>query len=226
MSLSAARYDAHQPEHESTSHPLRLSEPARAHENTSVSQPPTNPTDAALAVAKARKQFKPIRRAISWSGLSGMSTLVFGILSALIGSAQYSIVGTAVGVGLIAAGSLELAGRSRLKALSLDSIMLLLLSQLVMAVTLVSYGGWKIYEVAVRGSPVAREIESRVGSTGAGFDEYVNMIEQFTYVAYFGVIAIGVVAPAWAAFIYYLKKPVLRKLHAEHPAWVLEALKG
>ncbi|MCA9280137.1 MAG: hypothetical protein H6815_12160 [Phycisphaeraceae bacterium] len=232
MSLPATRYDAHQSEREFADRNLRLSDHAIDGESGSVSQhpaQPTNPTDAAQAVAKARKQLKPIRRAIGWAGISGWSTLVFGILSALIGGAQYSAAGTAVGVGLIIAGSLELVGRSKLKALSVDAVKFLLLSQLALAITLVSYGGWKVYEVAVHGSPVAREIESQFGDAGAGADIgeiYVNMIEQFTYVAYFGVIAIGVIAPAWAAFIYYLKKPLLKRLNAEHPQWVLEALKS
>jgi hypothetical protein len=194
---------------------------AAAAEATAREEGPLTP-DHLLALDAGRRRVRKIRRAASVAALSGWTMVIFGALT-LLGVVFGSLVSLVLGGGLIGLGVNELRGGTELRRLDARGGHRLGWNQIMLAIGVAIYAGWKLYGTAT-GDP----LESLGGSTGdANMDATVSgLYTSLSYGLYGGVLVLGTAVPLLTARYYFRRGRLVTEAVAATPPWVVQTLRA
>jgi hypothetical protein len=175
------------------------------------------------ALEQARRRARGVRKAAGFAKLSGVSTLVFGLVA--VPFSLGSGANLALAIALVAIGYNELSLRRSLVRMNATACRGLAFNQLFLAGVLIAYAAWKILT-----RPAGGMIQSALASdpmlaeqlASSGIAQTAANIEALAfYGVYAGLIAGTVVFQGGAAVYYALRGRSVRKYTADTPAWVV-----
>ncbi len=174
------------------------------------------------ALADARVRAKKVRRAAGVATVSGW-TVAFFALCTMLGAVFGDLASLAMGVGLGVVAFNELRGARMLRRFDASGARLLGYNQLLLAVLVVSYAGWSMWRELRAGL-----LSSHAESTGdPNTDALINSLRTSLTYGIYGLIAVaGLFGPGLTAWYYFTRAKLVRRVLAETPAWVIEALRA
>lgn len=196
---------------------------------TPVQKPGPNPLsqEHMATLNAARRTLRKIRRATRFAGVSGWSTLLFGVLTLPFALANFTAL--LLGAAFVTCGLCELRGKRSLERLDRAAPGRLAVNQLMLAAAVTVYAGLNVVGGLTGEGAISAAIAQDPSLAGSAeverMLEPIASLERTIVVAvYLGVGLGAIVMGSGAALFYASRRKHLHRLHEQTPAWALEVL--
>lgn len=190
-------------------------------EAVSTDSIPCSPQEQQAQLARARKDFKPLRRAISVARFGGWTTGFFAFVSAVFLVFGVDARAIMVTVGLAIVSYNEFRGARLLSRLDRQAPNLLAWNQVGFAAVLVVYCAWSLWYHLTTTSQSSQLLESMGGADWG----WVSELERTLYLAMYGSIAaLSIIFQGGTALFYRRRNTMIDSYVRKTPGWVLTML--
>lgn len=169
-------------------------------------------------LTEARRRAGKIRRAALVASIDGWSIAIFAALSFICGLS--SLVGMLMGVGMGIVAYIELRGGGRLRRLDLGAARMLAWNQVGLAMLLIAYGLWNLFQ------PAGQGVYAALKGADPALVELLGPIEHLERVlrlaVYGGLILVALFAQGGMALYYFTRVRHLEAYLMQTPAWIIQ----
>jgi len=184
-----------------------------------ASAPPQFTQQHLRQVHDAQFQFRRIARAISVARFDAWTLLIFGVASMLFG--VWSLTSLVVGAGLTLFSVIEFKQADRLKRMEGGALENLAKNQLGLAMLLMLYASYMIYQTVTGPSPLTVSSASDP-AVAEMLQPYQEMVRTLTLSVYAGLIVVAIGAQGGMAFYYFTRRKHLLDYLTQTPAWLVD----
>jgi len=161
-------------------------------------------------------------RAATVASLSGWSCAILGGITAIFG--VFSATSLVLGLGLMAAGIIELRGSAALRRFDLSAPRRLGFNQIALGAMLIAYAGWNIHAALTGPNPYDEYL--RAGSEiSQTLQPLANLQRVVTVAFYVAVMAGSLAAQGAMAAYYFTRRSHVAAYLKSTPDWAVETLR-
>jgi hypothetical protein len=192
-------------------------EPVRVEYASPLNSPPTR--EHLEQIAAAKQLSTKIRRAIAVSAFSAWTTAIFGVLTFLSSLPFASIIGAALGAGMIVCAYIEFQAGGELKRLDPRAPKKLAVNQLAFGAMLFLYGAYSLW------TRLHQPLDPMLTSTPelAEYQDLIGDMSRLIFTCLYGsVMLVAIIGPGLTALYYFSRKKHLQAYLANTPQWILD----
>lgn len=173
-------------------------------------------------VAAARQRAGKLRRAVSVAKFDAWGVAIFGGLTLLGSLVSFSVIGTALGIGMAIVAYVEFKGIERLRQLDPTAANTLGRNQLFFGGLLLLYAIYSLFSIYHDNSPPFGGALSSADAAAIGLD--VTSITRMAGWLVYGTLAfVAITVQGGTALYYFSRRRYIEQYASETPQWIIDA---